>query len=167
MRLSTKGRYAVMAMADLAGQDRAGRCAETGECRAVTLAEIAARQQISLPYLEQLFARLRRAGLVKSVRGPGGGYRLAKPSDETRIAEIVHAVDEPIRATRCEGNREGRGCMASGEQCLTHGLWDALGREIEGFLYRVTLADVLERRFEPTPPASPAASPASGSQAAA
>jgi Rrf2 family iron-sulfur cluster assembly transcriptional regulator len=138
MRLSTKGRYAVMAMVDLAGHSGP---------RAVSLAEIAARQQISLPYLEQLFARLRRAGLVKSVRGPGGGYRLAKAAAETRIAEIVHAVDEPIRATRCNGEKPG--CMAGGEQCLTHGLWDALGRHIEHYLAGVSLDDVLQRRFEP------------------
>ena len=140
MRLSTKGRYAVMAMADLAAQ---------GEARAVTLAAIAARQQISLPYLEQLFARLRRGGLVKSVRGPGGGYRLAKGAAETRIAEIVLAVDEPLRATRCAGDKEAVGCMAGGEQCLTHGLWEALGRHIEDYLAQVSLDDVLHRRFEP------------------
>ena len=97
MRLSTKGRYAVMAMADLAKNGRG----EGGESRAVSLAEIAARQEISLSYLEQLFARLRKSGLVRSVRGPGGGYRLAKDADQTVVAEIVLAVDEPIRATRC------------------------------------------------------------------
>jgi Rrf2 family iron-sulfur cluster assembly transcriptional regulator len=140
MRLSTKGRYAVMAMVDLAAH---------GEDRAVSLAEIAGRQQISLPYLEQLFARLRRGGLVRSVRGPGGGYRLAKAAAETRIAEIVHAVDEPIRATRCTGDKPGVGCMAGGEQCLTHGLWDALGRHIESYLAGVSLDDVIQRRFEP------------------
>lgn len=140
MRLSTKGRYAVMAMADLA--------AHGGE-RAVSLAEIAARQQISLDYLEQLFARLRRGDLVKSVRGPGGGYRLAKTAAETRISEIVLAVDEPLRATRCAGgDTPGKGCMASGEQCLTHGLWEALGRRIETYLDGVSLDDVLHRRFD-------------------
>jgi Rrf2 family iron-sulfur cluster assembly transcriptional regulator len=129
-----------MAMADLA--------ANGGE-RAVSLAEIAARQQISLDYLEQLFARLRRGGLVKSVRGPGGGYRLAKASGETRISEIVLAVDEPLRATRCAGgDTPGKGCMASGEQCLTHGLWEALGRKIETYLDGVSLDDVLNRRFD-------------------
>jgi Rrf2 family iron-sulfur cluster assembly transcriptional regulator len=140
MRLSTKGRYAVMAMTDLA--------AHGGE-RAVSLAEIATRQQISLPYLEQLFARLRKGGLVRSVRGPGGGYRLAKDAAATMIAEIVIAVDEPIHATRCSGeDAAGKGCMASGEQCLTHGLWAALGDRIEDFLANVSLADVLQRRFE-------------------
>ena len=98
MRLSTKGRYAVMAMADLA---RHARPPGGGE-RAVSLAEIASRQEISLSYLEQLFARLRKAGLVRSVRGPGGGYRLARAAGTTMVSEIVLAVDEPIRATRCE-----------------------------------------------------------------
>jgi Rrf2 family iron-sulfur cluster assembly transcriptional regulator len=140
MRLSTKGRYAVMAMTDLAAN---------GDERAVSLAEIAARQQISLPYLEQLFARLRRAGLVRSVRGPGGGYRLAKHASETRIGEIVLAVDEPIRATRCSGEADThKGCMATGEQCLTHGLWAALGAKIEDYLGSVSLDDVLHRRFD-------------------
>lgn len=142
MRLSTKGRYAVMAMADLA--------AHGGE-RAVSLAEIATRQQISLPYLEQLFARLRRAGLVKSVRGPGGGYRLARGAAATPVSEIVLAADEPIRATRCVGgDQPGVGCMASGELCLTHGLWEALGRQIESYLASVSLDDVVNRRFDAT-----------------
>ncbi len=92
MKLSTKGRYAVMAMVDLAAQN---------SDRPIALAEIAERQDISLSYLEQLFAKLRRGGLVASVRGPGGGYRLARPAEETRIADIILAVDEPIRATRC------------------------------------------------------------------
>jgi Rrf2 family iron-sulfur cluster assembly transcriptional regulator len=146
MRLSTKGRYAVMAMADLAAH---------ADARAVSLADIAARQQISLAYLEQLFARLRRAGLVKSARGPGGGYRLAKGAGATRISEIVLAVDEPIRATRCTGEDKALGCMASGEQCLTHGLWEALGNEIERYLDGVSLDDVIQRRFEaPLPQAT-------------
>jgi Rrf2 family iron-sulfur cluster assembly transcriptional regulator len=156
MRLSTKGRYAVMAMTDLArhGQD-------AGAERAVCLSDIAARQEISLAYLEQLFARLRRAGLVKSVRGPGGGYRLAKPLAETNIADIVLAVDEPLHATRCSELKtapHGKGCMASGERCLTHNLWDALGQQIAGFLAGVSLEDVLERRIgAPGSPAQPAA----------
>ena len=140
MRLSTKGRYAVMAMADLA---------KRGSDRAVTLGDIAARQDISLPYLEQLFARLRRQGLVKSVRGPGGGYRLARPVQDTSIAAIVIAVDEPLRATRCAA--AGAGCMPGGERCLTHDLWEALGRQIEQFLEGVSLADVIERRIGAQP----------------
>ena len=137
MRLSTKGRYAVMAMADLARRQDA---AETGE-RAISLADIAARQQISLSYLEQLFARLRRRGLVKSLRGPGGGYLLARTSAETTIAEIVMAVDEPLRATRC--NAKSKGCMLKGERCLTHDLWEEMGRQIHGYLASVSLADVV------------------------
>jgi Rrf2 family iron-sulfur cluster assembly transcriptional regulator len=137
MRLSTKGRYAVMAMADLARHGRE---------RAVSLAEIAGRQEISLSYLEQLFARLRRGGLVKSVRGPGGGYRLARQADETWIADIVLAVDEPIRATRCAGQSSPRGCMIAGERCITHDLWEGLGREIHRYLSSVSLGDVIERR---------------------
>lgn len=142
MRLSTKGRYAVMAMADLA---RHG-AAEGGVERAVSLAEIAARQEISLSYLEQLFARLRKGGLVRSVRGPGGGYRLTKPAAETAVAEIVLAVDEPIRATRCAGGGSPRGCMAGGERCITHHLWEDLGQEIHRYLSSVSLKDVIEQQ---------------------
>lgn len=138
MRLSTKGRYAVMAMADLARR-------EDDPCRAVALADIAERQEISLSYLEQLFARLRRKGLVKSARGPGGGYRLARTADETTIAEIVHAVDEPLRATRCHA--QGKGCMMKGERCLTHDLWEDLGEHIESYLASVSLADVIGGRL--------------------
>jgi Rrf2 family transcriptional regulator, iron-sulfur cluster assembly transcription factor len=137
MRLSTKGRYAVMAMADLARR-------EHDAARAVALADIAQRQEISLSYLEQLFARLRRKGLVKSARGPGGGYRLARTADETSIAEIVHAVDEPLRATRCVGEK---GCMLKGERCLTHDLWADLGDRIEDYLASVSLADVIGGRL--------------------
>jgi len=141
MRLSTKGRYAVMAMADLARRQDG---AEEGG-RAVALAEIAVRQEISLSYLEQLFARLRRRGLVQSSRGPGGGYRLARPAAETNIADIVMAVDEPLRATRC--NAQGKGCMLKGEKCLTHDLWEEMGRQIEGYLTSVSLADVIGGRL--------------------
>jgi Rrf2 family transcriptional regulator, iron-sulfur cluster assembly transcription factor len=136
MRLSTKGRYAVMAMADLA---------KRGGEQAVTLADIARRQDISLPYLEQLFARLRRSGLVRSVRGPGGGYRLARPAELTPVAEIVTAVDEPLEAVRCTGLQGG--CMPGGERCLTHDLWDDLGRHIHDYLTSVTLEDVVSGRL--------------------
>ena len=139
MRLSTKGRYAVMAMTDLARRE--------GE-KAVALAEIAARQDISLAYLEQLFARLRRKGLVVSHRGPGGGYRLARSAAETAIADIVLAVDEPLRATRCSG-QTGLGCMPGGERCLTHDLWEAMGRQLETFLASVSLDDVASGRLKP------------------
>jgi Rrf2 family iron-sulfur cluster assembly transcriptional regulator len=142
MRLSTKGRYAVMAMADLA---KNGMSVD-GLDRAVSLAEIAARQEISLSYLEQLFARLRKGGLVRSVRGPGGGYRLAKAAHETVIAEIVLAVDEPIRATRCASQSAPKGCMMAGERCITHNLWEDLGDEIHRYLAGVSLEDVVMNR---------------------
>ena len=138
MRLSTKGRYAVMAMADLA---------KNGSGRAVSLAEIATRQEISLSYLEQLFARLRKGGLVKSIRGPGGGYRLAKGPEETVVADIVLAVDEPLRATRC--GMQGKGCMLKGERCITHDLWEDMGRHLHSYLASVTLADLVSGRFAP------------------
>jgi Rrf2 family iron-sulfur cluster assembly transcriptional regulator len=138
MRLSTKGRYAVMAMADLARRQSPSE-------RGLSLADIAERQDISLSYLEQLFARLRRKGLVISARGPGGGYRLALAPAEITVAAIIHAVDEPLHATRC-GALEHEGCMQRGERCLTHDLWDDLGRHIENFLTSVSLADVAEGR---------------------
>ncbi len=147
MRLSTKGRYAVMAMADLAIHE-AGM-------RPVSLADIADRQEISLSYLEQLFAKLRRGGLVTSVRGPGGGYRLSRPAAEVRIADIIMAVDEPIEATRCKLG-SAKGCTHVGGRCITHDLWEELGRQIHSFLAGVTLADVVEKRLangeEPKPP---------------
>lgn len=136
MKLNTKGRYAVMAIADLARH---------GAERPVSLADIAGRQEISLSYLEQLFARLRRAGLVKSVRGPGGGYRLARTAAETRIAEIILAVDEPIKATRCDLSSP-IGCTGQSGRCITHDLWEELTRQIHIFLSSVSVADVLENR---------------------
>jgi Rrf2 family transcriptional regulator, iron-sulfur cluster assembly transcription factor len=140
VKLSTRGRYAVMAMADLArhGGERPGD-------EPVRLAEIAARQEISLAYLEQLFSKLRRGGLVVAVRGPRGGYRLARTASETRIADIIVAVDEPIKATRCRSD-SSKGCLGRTGRCLTHDLWEELGRQISVFLESVTLADVLERR---------------------
>jgi Rrf2 family transcriptional regulator, iron-sulfur cluster assembly transcription factor len=140
MKLSTRGRYAVMAMADLARFSGAIKTAGP-----VRLAEIAERQEISLPYLEQLFAKLRRGGLVVAARGPGGGYRLARPAGDLRIADIIVAVDEPIRATRCKSD-SSKGCLGRTGRCLTHDLWEELGRQIEVFLASVTLADVLDRR---------------------
>jgi len=136
MNLSTKGRYAVMAMVDLASHSSG---------RPVALNEIAQRQEISLSYLEQLFARLRRGGLVLSARGPGGGYRLARPADETRISDIMIAVDEPLKATRCEIG-SSRGCTGQQGRCVTHDLWEELGRQIHIFLSSVTLADVVNKR---------------------
>jgi len=135
MKLSTKGRYAVMALADIA---------LNSDGSAVSLADIAGRQEISVEYLEQLFARLRRAGLVASVRGPGGGYLLAVPAEDMSIADIIQAVDEGLQVTRCQGDAID-GCVG-GEKCLTHELWAALGRQIFGFLSSVTLGDVVEKR---------------------
>jgi Rrf2 family protein len=132
MELNTKGRYAVMAMADLASQ----RSTDT-----TPLPAIAERQQISIAYLEQIFIRLRRAGLVESARGRTGGYRLARPAGEIVIADIMAAVDEDTRMTRCRGE-DGAPCLP-GHRCLTHNLWEALGAQIAGFLSTVTLQDVL------------------------
>ncbi|CAO3416904.1 Rrf2 family transcriptional regulator [Azospirillum doebereinerae] len=137
MRLSTKGRYAVMAMVDLAA---------TSQGNPVALADIAERQEISLSYLEQLFAKLRKGGLVKSVRGPGGGYLLAHPADATRVSDIILAVDEPIRTTRC-ANGTPQGCRTNRSRCLTHDLWEELGNQIHMYLSSVTVADVVERRI--------------------
>ncbi len=138
MKLSTKGRYAVMAMVDLAQQS---------DGRPIALADVAHRQEISLSYLEQLFAKLRRHGLVKSVRGPGGGYLFSLPVEETRISDIIMAVDEPIRATRCTpGSPEG--CRANKERCSTHDLWDALGNHIYMFLSAISIAEVCENRID-------------------
>ena len=130
MRLTTKGRFAVTAMMDLA------LC---GGKEPVTLAEISARQHISLSYLEQLFGKLRRHALVSSVRGPGGGYRLAKPTQEIAVADIILAVDEPIDATQCGGKEN---CQDD-HKCLTHDLWAKLNAHIFGYLRAVTLAELV------------------------
>lgn len=132
MRLSTKGRYAVTAMLDLAIHAGKGP---------VTLADISQCQGISLSYLEQLFAKLRRDGLVEGVRGPGGGYRLAKPAQEISIADIIGAVDEKVDATLCEGKEN---CQ-DGERCLTHDLWSSLSAQIFNYLASINLADFLAR----------------------
>lgn len=142
MQLSTKGRYAVMAMTELAKREGLHDGA-----RAVSLAVICENQQISKPYLEQLFSRLRRRGLVRAVRGPGGGYRLAKPATDLSVAEVVKAVDEPLKATRCHDG--GAGCMQGGVRCLTHDLWEETGRQIHDYLAAVSLADVLAGRLRP------------------
>lgn len=136
MILSTKGRYSVMAMVDLATQ-LAGK--------PVALAGIAERQEIPLAYLEQIFARLKRAGVVKSVRGPGGGYTLAKPAEELSIAAIMMAADEPMKMTRCETHE---GCMATKARCLTHDLWEGLTAQIRLYLGSIMLADVCNRKVQ-------------------
>lgn len=133
MRLTTKGRYAVTAMLDLALNAGQGP---------VCLGDISRRQEISLSYLEQLFARLRRRGLVTSVRGPGGGYRLRRAPGQIHIAQIIDAVDETYEATACEGRG---GCQRVGEICITHDLWDDLSQQIHAFLSAITLAELVDR----------------------
>ena len=135
MKLGTRGRYAVMAMVDLAKHSGG---------KPVCLSEIAEREEISLAYLEQLFARLRRHGLVRSVRGPGGGYVLAYAPEATRISDIILAVDEPIRATRCTPGQPF-GCRSNQSRCQTHDLWEELGNQIYLYLSSVTVADVIGR----------------------
>lgn len=133
MRLTSKGRYAVTAMLDVALHS---------DQRPVSLSEISSRQDISLSYLEQLFARLRRNGLVKSVRGPGGGYILAKDRKDITISQIVHAVDENVAATKCHGTT---GCQG-GARCLTHTLWDELSQRIDNFLSKITLQELMSNK---------------------
>ena len=133
MRLTTKGRYAVTAMLDLALHAGSGP---------VALADISERQGISLSYLEQLFAKLRRKNLVTSVRGPGGGYCLSRASVEIGVAEVIDAVDESVDATRCHGSE---GCQ-QGDICLTHHLWCDLSQQIHSFLSDISLNDLVERK---------------------
>ncbi len=133
MRLTTKGRYAVTAMLDLAVH---------ANDKPVPLADISQRQGISLSYLEQLFARLRRQGLVLSARGPGGGYRLSRPATEIAVVDVLNAIDEKIDTTRCEG----RGDCQNGQVCLTHDLWFDLSNQIHDFLSRISLGELVERR---------------------
>ncbi len=130
MRLTTKGRYAVTAMLDLAMHEAAGP---------VSLADIAGRQDISLSYLEQLFGKLKRAGLLASVRGPGGGYRLVGDSAGVSVSDIITAVGEGIDATRCGGAGDCR----DGHICLTHNLWADLSARIDGFLREIDLASLV------------------------
>ena len=132
MRLSTKGRYAVTAMLDLAIHHAEGP---------VTLAGISENQGISLSYLEQLFARLKKHGLVEGLRGPGGGYRLSRKPEDISVAEVITAIGEGIDATQCAGNEN---CQ-DGERCLTHELWTKLGNEIYDFLNGITLASFIQR----------------------
>lgn len=133
MRLTAKGRYAVTAMLDLAVHDDQGP---------ISLADISERQGISLSYLEQLFAKLRRRELVKSVRGPGGGYQLSRCAKDIHIAQIVDSVDENVDATKCNGRAD---CQ-QGETCLTHELWSDLSDQIHNFLSDINLAGLIEKR---------------------
>ena len=133
MKLNTKGRYAVTAMFDVAIHQKNGP---------VSLSEISGRQGISLSYLEQLFSRMRRSGLVKSIRGPGGGYHLAREANDIAIADIISSVDENVDATRCGGNE---GCQ-NHQRCLTHDLWEDLSSQIHLFLSGITLEDAINRQ---------------------
>ena len=137
MKLSTKGRYAVMAMADLGTNSNGSP---------VSLADIAKRQEISLSYLEQLFGKLRKSGVVKSVRGPGGGYLLARESDRIRVSDIILAVDEPLTATRCTVD-SSEGCRSDRGRCLTHDLWQSLSHQIYLYLNSITLEEVCEGKI--------------------
>ena len=130
MRLTTKGRFAVTAMVDLAMRQNRGP---------VTLAAISERQRISLSYLEQLFGKLRRHKLVSSVRGPGGGYNLARPAGEVTVAEIVAAVDEPLDATQCGGKEN----CHDDRRCMTHDLWATLNEKMHDYLSSVSLGDLV------------------------
>lgn len=134
MKLSTKGRYAVTAMLDLAINNGKGP---------ITLAEVSTRQDISLSYLEQLFSKLRKADLVDSIRGPGGGYELKREATEITIADVVLAVNEPLTATRCNG----KGGCHDGDLCLSHQLWAELSDHIHQFLSGISLEQVIQRRF--------------------
>ena len=134
MELNTRGRYAVMAMADLA---------KYGSDGATALPVISERQKLSVSYLEQIFSQLRQAGLVESVRGRAGGYRLARAAAEISVAEVMRAVEEDTRMTRCAAGETAVGCLGH-SKCLTHGLWAALGQHIQDFLGAVTLHDVAE-----------------------
>jgi Rrf2 family iron-sulfur cluster assembly transcriptional regulator len=131
MRLTTKGRYAVTAMLDLTLNFEMG---------AITLSDISDRQGISLSYLEQLFARLRKQGLVSSSRGPGGGYRLSRTADEITVLDVIAAVDEKVDSTQCEGKSN----CHDGEACLSHELWQSLSDQISKYLSGITLAQVVQ-----------------------
>jgi Rrf2 family iron-sulfur cluster assembly transcriptional regulator len=138
MRLTTKGRFAVTAMIDLAQRQGKGP---------VTLSGISQRQAISLSYLEQLFGKLRRHGVVESVRGPGGGYSLARSADKVTVADIIIAVDEPLDATQCGGKENCHGAdTTAGARCMTHELWATLNEKMVDYLDSVTLQDLVDQQ---------------------
>ncbi|MEX0337899.1 MAG: Rrf2 family transcriptional regulator [Arenibacterium sp.] len=141
MKLSTKGRYAMVALADIALQP---------EDHLVTLSDIAQRQKISLPYLEQLFVKLRRGDLVESVRGPGGGYRLARPASDIRIVDVLTAVDETVDAMHKGAGASG-GSSGSKAQSLTNRLWEGLSSHVYVFLHQTRLSDVITNELMPCP----------------
>lgn len=133
MKLTSKGRYAVTALLDVAIHSQTGP---------VSLADISERQDISLSYLEQLFAKLRKRKLVSSVRGPGGGYLLGRNANDISIGEVIHAVDESFDATRCSGHSDCQG----GERCLTHSLWQDLSDRISSFLHDISLGELMNKK---------------------
>ncbi len=135
MKLTTKGRYAVMAMADLALNTSVGP---------ISLAEISLRQNISLAYLEQIFIKLKRKKLVKSVRGANGGYILEKPATEIKLSNIIFAVDEEVRMLSCKKNSK-KGCNNKSSKCITHNLWDQLDQHINGFFEKIKLQDLVKQ----------------------
>jgi Rrf2 family iron-sulfur cluster assembly transcriptional regulator len=141
MKLSTKGRYAMVALTDLALANKEGL---------LSLAEISKRQDISLPYLEQLFVKLRRAGLVESVRGPGGGYRLARPASEIRVSDILGAVDETVSAMHTGAGASGA-VSGSKAQSLTNRLWESLSAHVYVFLHQTRLSDIVSNELAPCP----------------
>ncbi len=141
MKLSTKGRYAMVALADIALQP---------EGNLVTLGEVSRRQNISLPYLEQLFVKLRRGDLVTSVRGPGGGYRLARPMSEIRVSEILAAVDETVDAMHKGAGASG-GASGSRAQSMTNRLWEGLSAQVYVYLHQTRLSDVVNNTLAPCP----------------
>ena len=146
MKLSTKGRYAMVALADLALADTVGGRVDD----LMSLAAVAKRQDISLPYLEQLFVKLRRAGLVEAVRGPGGGYRLAKSPDAIRISEVMQAVEETVDALHTGAGASG-GVSGTRAQSLTNRLWEGLSAQVYVFLHQTRLSDVIRNEMHPCP----------------
>lgn len=145
MKLSTKGRYAMVALADLAEQAGAHDADAT-----TSLAEISRRQDVSLPYLEQLFVKLRRAGLVESVRGPGGGYRLARRASDIRVSDVLQAVDETVSALHTGAGASG-GASGSRAERLTTRLWESLSANVYVFLHQTRLSDVVADELMPCP----------------
>lgn len=141
MKLSTKGRYAMVALADLA---------TVRDDQLTSLAAISKRQDISLPYLEQLFVKLRRAGLVESARGPGGGYRLARPPEAIRVSEVLEAVDETVSALHMGAGASG-GVSGSRAQSMTNRLWEGLSAHVYVYLHQTRLSDVISNALKPCP----------------
>ena len=138
MKLTTKGRYAVMAMADLASDNSQ---------KPISLKDIAIRQNISLAYLEQIFIKLKNKKLVKSIRGATGGYKLDKPASEIKLSYIIFAVDEEVRMLNCKKHSK-KGCTNKSTKCITHNLWDHLDQHINGFFEKIKLKDLVDQNFK-------------------